>query len=240
MASDLTLHRYSSLELTSPSTFLSATKCDRRVSYLIAKILHAVLPKTWFCWFSRGTVQLQSVLRPRKWTYWTKLSDNIYLGAMPLKNWGHVDKIAKLGVKTILSMNEEYEFQTQFLADPVKPLDWKKKNITFLRISTPDLEPIKDSKLVKAVDYVTSQVNLGNPIYIHCTGGRGRSVSVAICSLTRIRACTLEETIKYVKQCRPQFMINQKQIKSIVTWYEGESQKKSMIDNRSHFSPVYA
>lgn len=241
MANYLTLHRDSSLAFTLPSAFISTTKCNKCISYLIAKILQAILPKTWFCWISRGTVQLQSILRPIKWSYWTKLSDNVYLGAMPLKNWNHIDKITKCGIKAILSINEDHEFQTQLFADPVKPVDWKGKNINFLNITSPDLEPIKVSKLAKAVDYVTNQVNLGNPIYIHCTGGRGRSVSVAICSLTRIKACTLEESIKYVKQHRPQFMLNQKQINSIITWYEGESQKKSInsIYNTSHIHQVY-
>lgn len=211
---------------TSATSFTSTTEYPSRrsVTYLIAKILRVILPKTWFCWVSRGTVQLQSILSHKRWSYWTKLNDHVYVGAIPLKNWNHLDEITALGVKTILSMNEDYEFQKHRWSDPVKPVDWKEKKINFLNLSSPDLEPIGISRLAAAVDYVAAQVKLGNPVYIHCTAGRGRSVSVAICSLIKINRWALQQSIKHVTQCRPQCMLSPKQIQSITTWYEAELQ----------------
>lgn len=201
------------------TTDSSPLKSGGRLSQIIARILKAILPKAWFCWVSRATIQIQCKLDPKKWAYWNKLSDQIYLGAMPLKNWDHINKITALGVKAVLSINEDYEFQTQLFADPVKEIDWKNRNIAFLRISSPDLEPIELSKLAVAVHYVAKHVNLGNSVYIHCTGGRARSVSVAICALIKTKAWTLEVAFKHVKQCRPQLMLNQKQIENIKAWY---------------------
>lgn len=212
---------------TSPSSDTSLTS-DGSLGYLIAKVLHAVLPKTWFCWVSRGTIQLQSILRPEKWSYWSNLSNDIFLGGQPLKNWNHIDEISNLGIKAVLSINKSYELQAQIFADPVQPEDWEENEINFLRISSPDLKSVKVLKLDMAVNFVENQVKLGNPVLIHCTGGRGRSVSVAVCSLSRIRGFTLEESIKYVKQCRPQAMINQKQMRSITAWYEEELKGRSI------------
>lgn len=185
------------------------------IGHLMGQTLRAIVPRAWFCWISRGIIQLQSVLRPYKWSYWTKISDEMYLGAMPLKNWDHVNKINELGIKAILSINEDYEFQDQLFANPVKANDWKERDIKWLKISSPDLEPIKVSKLSKAVNYVVQQTNLGNPVYIHCTAGRGRSASVAICSLMQIKGYSLEKSIKRIQQCRPQVILSQKQMKAI-------------------------
>lgn len=186
-------------------------------SFLIGRILQAILPKTWFCWISRGTIQIQSFLRPHKWSYWSKISDNLYLGAMPLKNKNHINKIAQIGVKAILSINEDYEFGDQLFAKPVREMDWQKRNIKVLRISSPDLEPIQIAKLAQAIDYVVQQIKLGNSIYVHCSGGRGRSASVVVGSLIRIDNRSLEDAIRHVEKCRPQVRLSQKQIEAVRT-----------------------
>lgn len=199
----------------SPSSPLSKPLQEDKIGFLCARSLKAILPSTWFCWVSRAIIQLQSILRPHQWSYWTKISDEIYLGAMPLKNWDHLNKIHELGIKAILSVNEDHELEDQFLAKPVKSFDWKDRNIKYLKIATPDLEPIETSKLAMAVDFVVQQVDLGNRVYIHCTAGRGRSASVAICSLVKIKGYSLEKSIALVKQCRPQIMLSNNQIKAI-------------------------
>ncbi|MBA3722490.1 MAG: dual specificity protein phosphatase family protein [Parachlamydiaceae bacterium] len=207
------------------------TENNRSIGHLIGRVLHTLLPRGWFCWISRGIIQIQAIIKPHKWSYWTKLSDEIYLGAMPLKNWKHIEKITNLGIKAILSINEDYEFKKQLFADPVKPEDWKKRNINFLTIASPDLEPIELSKIAIAVNYVVEQVKLGNKIYVHCTGGRARSVSIAICSLVMLKRYTLEESINFVKQCRPQVMLSQNQLESMLSWYN----KNQSISNSTRF-----
>ncbi len=128
---------------------------------------------------------------------------------------GHIDQIAKLGIKAILSINEEYEFEDQLFAETVKQADWKIRNIHDLYIASPDLEPIEISELAKAIDFVVQQVNLGNSVYVHCMAGRGRSASVVVGSLIRLQNCSLEGAIRHVQQCRPQVIISQKQKESI-------------------------
>lgn len=153
--------------------FSKFTNFKNRVICLIGKIVQSAFPKTWFCWTSRSWIQFQARLRPKKYPYWSKLSNQIYLGAIPLKNYHHLEKISALGIKAVLSINKKYEFQSQLFAKPVKPSDWQSKKIAFLRVASPDLQPLKTAKITQAVDYISDQVKLGNPVYIHCTAGRG-------------------------------------------------------------------
>lgn len=229
MTSYVIRDRHSSLEGTAAASFTSIAS-DRSISYLIARVLRVILPRTWFCWVSRATVLLQSILRPKAWSYWTKLSDHIYLGAMPLKNWRHIKALTGLKIKAVLSINEAYELRPQLFAHPVTSADWEERKITFLNIPSPDLEPIEVSKLAAAVQFVADQVRLGHtPVYIHCTAGRARSVAAAICSVIQIYSLTLEESVKYIKQLRSHCMLNQRQMNNVITWYRERDVRRGPI-----------
>jgi len=191
--------------------------CDKTLSYLIAKILHNILPRAAFCLASRSSILLQ------RGSYWSRLADQVYLGGIPLENYGHLKQLKRAGVKAVLSINKKYEFQNFPLSQPVKSADWERKNITFLRISSPDLEPIELSKISRAVDFVARQIHLGNSVYIHCTGGRGRSATIAWCVLMRIYRYTFENAMEHLKEQRPQLMLSQKQINRILEWQQQNS-----------------
>src|SRR5208282_4517297 len=48
--------------------------------------------------------------------WWTNVEPfNIYLGALPLKNKGHLEAIAGLGVTRVLSLVEEFELEEGYL-----------------------------------------------------------------------------------------------------------------------------
>ena len=194
--------------------------------YRITKLLHTLLPKSFFCWISRCSIQIPSIFLPLSRPYWTKISDEIYLGAIPLKNWDQHQKIYELGVKSVLSINEDYEFQPLPFSSPVQTSDWQEKNICHLKISSPDLKPISLHLLAKAVDFVAEQSLLG-PVYIHCTGGRGRSVSVAIAAFSKLKNLSIEKSTEHVKQCRPQTIISQLQLQAITSWHHKSISNKT-------------
>lgn len=197
------------------------------LGYLIAKVLQAILSKESFCWVSRGTVQLQSYLLPKKWSYWTKITDDIFVGGMPLQNWNHLAEAKRLEIGAVLSINKTYEFQPKLFANPLRRKHWEKNGITWKKISSLDLQPVKVQKLALAVDFVREQKKLGKKVLIHCTGGRGRSVSVAVCCLVDQHGFSLEKAIQHVKICRPQAMLGEKQIKSIVAWHKKYNLKEN-------------
>lgn len=197
-----------------PNSSLSANTTGR-LGNTIARILRSILPRAAFCWLSRLSIQIQSILFPKRWSYWTQLSDNIFVGAIPLKNWRHHEQISQLGVGAVLAINKKHEFNDLPFSLPVQAKDWQERKIEFLRISSEDLAPIELTKLSKAVDFVVKQVNLGKKVYIHCTGGRGRSVSVVIPSLVKTQFLTLEQAYNRVIQLRHQAILSQEQLDSV-------------------------
>lgn len=199
---------------------LARSASDRKIGRRIALFLRSVLPRALFCWVSRSIMQCQSILNPRKWAYWTQISDQLYLGAIPLRNWNHIEKISALGVTAILSINEEHEFNDQLFAKPVKSEDWKKRHMQVLKISSPDLEPMPAEKMATAVHYVMQQVKLGNQVYMHCTAGRGRSASVAICTVAKMQGISLEQSMQQIKAKRPQLSLSQKQLEAVQQCYK--------------------
>ncbi|MBA2369946.1 MAG: dual specificity protein phosphatase family protein [Candidatus Protochlamydia sp.] len=201
-----------------PLAYTPLTQIQPLLGFKIARILQAVLPKEVFCWISRSTIMLQSIIFPQRWPYWTRLTEKLYVGGMPLKNWGHVNAINDLGIAAILSINEDFEFNKQLWADPIQPNEWEEHNISFLNLSIPDLQPLSPVILAQAVEFVFRQHLAGKKILIHCTGGRGRSVSAAIASLVRINGIRLEEAFHNTTHARSQAMLSQQQIHSIIEW----------------------
>jgi protein-tyrosine phosphatase len=201
-----------------PLAYTPLAQVQPRLGYRIARVLQSVIPKELFCWISRGTVMLQAIISPLRWPYWTRLTEGLYVGGMPLKNWDHLHTINQLGITAILSINEDFEFNTQLGAEPYLPHEWEGHNISFLKLSSPDLEPVPTALLAQAVDFVFRQHSEGKKVLIHCTGGRGRSVSAAIASLVRINGFSLEESYRNVTHARFQAMLSQQQIQSLIEW----------------------
>lgn len=190
------------------------------LSHRIASIVRSCLPKTWFCWLSRTTIQVQAIVLPHKWSYWTELTQDLYLGAMPLRNLDHINKITSLGCSAILSINESFEFNDQLFGKPVSESYWTERHVTFLNIPSPDLAGVEVEKIAVGVRFVMDQINLGKKVYVHCTAGRGRSSSIAICALVKINGYTLEESMDRVKRARPQTMLGQRQLITVTAWYQ--------------------
>ena len=191
------------------------------LGFLIAKVLRAVLPQGVFCWISRATIQIQATFFPTARPYWSKITDDLYLGAIPLKNWGHIDTlISTVGVKAILAIAQPHEFESQAFASPVESKEWKAKGVEFLNLDTPDLEPVPIVQLAQAVNYIKQQILDRGIVYLHCTGGRGRSASAAICFLIDQAKgkLSVKEAIRRVKELRPQTILSYDQILSIVNW----------------------
>jgi atypical dual specificity phosphatase len=188
------------------------------MAFLVAKVIQAILPIAVFCWISRTTVQLQAMIWSARWPYWSQITDQIYLGAVPLDNWGHIDAISRLGVGAILSFNEDHELQQQIGAKPIQEKEWTDRNIHYLRLSSPDLSPVSVADLAKAVDYIRSEVLLGHKVYVHCTAGRGRSASAVICYLIKEFRWSLTQALSFVKQQRLQTILSTEQLISIYNW----------------------
>lgn len=183
------------------------------------KVIKTIISKKIFCILARFYMLLQMSLRIKRRPYWTKLTSKIYLGAIPLKNKDHLQKLEKLGIKAVISINKAYEFRSNCLVKPVQGSDWNKKKISFMRISCRDMAPLTLAALSQAVDYIYNNVKQGRKVYIHCNAGLSRSATVAACSLMRLRGYTLSQAINHIRLKRPQIVLSKKQIASVALWH---------------------
>lgn len=160
-----------------------------------------------------------------KWTaantWWTKIEPYpIYLGALPLKNEGHLEKIIELGVTSVLSMVEDFEMEDGWWNSPVKGRDWEINNIYFKHIQAVDFTPLKRGEIEEGVEYLAKEVNEGHTVYVHCKAGRGRSASIVIAYLIKHQGLSFEEAFNLVKEQRPQINLNKEQTAAILAFFD--------------------
>lgn len=144
-----------------------------------------------------------------KWPWYSKIDDNIYLGAMPLKNKGHIDKLTDLakseGKKlAILSVLEPWEMQREpLLISPVTPKDWQEKKVEQKTIAATDFVPPTLTQLEEGVRFIQNKVKEGKKVYIHCKAGRGRSATTLACYYMIQNNCPPPKAIEFIEKKRP-------------------------------------
>lgn len=101
----------------------------------------------------------------------------LIVGALPLENFGHPEKLKQLGVKYILSVVEEEELEPKLLSFPCKYEGNKNRKL----IESPDHDPVALDKLHQGADWIHEQaVKEDGVTYVHCKSGKARSVMVAV------------------------------------------------------------
>jgi len=105
--------------------------------------------------------------------YWSKVDENIYLGALP--TIFHENELKEMNIKAVVNCCDEDRGPTSI---------YNKLGIEQLYIPTIDhTEPsVKD--IERAVrEFIEPHTNAGENVLIHCMAGRGRSAAVALCWL---------------------------------------------------------
>ena len=150
------------------------------------------------------------------------IDNKLTLGAIPLKNKGHLEEISKHGVTAILTTLEDFEIQKKtFYSNPITGKDWEARKVDHKIIDTPDFKPVALKKIEEGVEWLTKKINAGNHVYVHCKAGRGRSATIVIAYVLKhwekhgIKQHSVEEAIAYVKARRPVINMNAQQTKAL-------------------------
>lgn len=152
--------------------------------------------------------------------WWTKIEPfNIYLGALPLKNKGHLQAIADLGVTHVLSVVEDFEMEDGWFNSPVTAEDWKAYGIAFENIPAVDFSPLSHSEIETGVDYLARMLGEGHTVYVHCKAGRGRSATIVIVYLMQFENLSFDDAFALVKEQRPQINLNDYQRQAIFDYF---------------------
>jgi len=169
-----------------------------------------------------------SALNSEKWTWWNKIDEHLILGALPLRNKGHLNELVdKEHVGAVISIVDDFELtQPGISSEPVHKADWSERRIAQLHLPMPDLQPVSFDHINEAVDFIHRHKEQGITTYVHCKAGRGRSATLVICYMLRHRLGILaantansgkiyDRAIAYVKTKRPQIHPNEAQVTQI-------------------------
>ena len=156
---------------------------------------------------------------PHKWPVYNKITENLYLGRLPLKNNNDHIALKNEGIGAVVSVVEKFEnHSVGIFSDPVTPDDWKALGVEHLQVETPDFYPLTVESFEKGVTFIESQLTQGKKVYVHCKAGRGRSAAMVVAVLRKMqpeRFATTKECAAFVKSCRHLVSLRQDKIESI-------------------------
>lgn len=157
--------------------------------------------------------------------WWNRIKGtSIILGAIPLKNRNHHLRIFKETIYpeknqkqlAVLTLLKPYEiFSKGLFSVPVTPDDWKQLGVVHKIIPASDFDPLSQEQIHEAVSFLEEQDAKGNPSYVHCKAGRGRSATASICFLMKKYFLTAEKAKEIVAESRSQINLNSRQWKAI-------------------------
>ena len=96
---------------------------------------------------------------------------SVYVGSVP-RTAAHLAELHGLGVRAVVTLNQAWEPQV----DGGVPKAAAAAGMHHLNAPTPDFAAPTQRHLRAAVDFMEEHVNAGHGVYVHCNGGRGRSV----------------------------------------------------------------
>ncbi|KAF0717280.1 Aste57867_2388 [Aphanomyces stellatus] len=149
--------------------------------------------------------------------WWTRITDHIILGALPLRNRNHHLQLQAEGVVAVVTMNQPYELEKTMLGVPVAPGkylkgrrieeyfitgDWKALGIDQCFGTTNDFCPPTLDILIRCVEFTKQHIDQGGTVYIHCKAGRGRSTIVVAAYLMQANRWTVDEALDFIQSKR--------------------------------------
>ena len=166
-------------------------------------------------------------LFPKKWPAYSKITDSLYLGRLPLKNEEDHLALQKEGIGAVLSILQHFENHTKGpFTDPVTSDDLKAWGIDHLQIEAVDFEPLTFEALEQGVEFIDQEIKKGKKVYVHCKAGRGRSAAIVVAYLSKKHPDTyrsVEEAARFVAALRPIITLKPDKIEGIQRWMARKS-----------------
>jgi protein tyrosine/serine phosphatase len=98
-----------------------------------------------------------------------KVSDKLYRGAQPLS--GAAQKLAELGVKTIINLRGEVDFTR------VEQKEAQTAGLSYFSVEMPGLSAPSDDQVARVMEIINNPEN--QPVFIHCKRGADRTGTIA-------------------------------------------------------------
>ena len=114
--------------------------------------------------------------------WWSRIDDGIYLGAIPLDY--HLEALLSLEISTVISMVEDFERLSNFLANPISKVLWRENSVENISISAVDFKPLTLGQIyLGSRSLYNARIN-NRHVYVHCKAGKTRSAAVVLAYLS--------------------------------------------------------
>lgn len=161
-------------------------------------------------------------------SWWNKMDDHIFLGALPLHNSNHLEILKKENIGAVLSVVEDFELNGTIYFHPISKNDWIENNINHLHLQIEDSFGIRVDDMKKCIEFITENIKDNRRIYIHCKAGRGRSASVVMCYFLwkkftesgELSNEHIKETYEKLKEIRNEISISDNQFINITEFVQ--------------------
>ncbi|NGX28830.1 MAG: hypothetical protein K940chlam1_01018 [Candidatus Anoxychlamydiales bacterium] len=161
--------------------------------------------------------RIRECISQKRYPWFNQITENIFLGAIPLKNLNHPKIFKEKKISSILSLVEKKETTKKtILSSPVKLDFWKKNSFNHLHISTKDRYPVSLENLKKVAFFIHRNVKKNKKVYVHCTAGRARSTMSILAYLMKYQKMPLKEAFSLIKSKRSIILLNPSQRKTLV------------------------
>ncbi|CAK4129493.1 unnamed protein product [Aphanomyces euteiches] len=145
-------------------------------------------------------------------TWWTRITDHVILGALPLHGRNHHTMLKSEGVVAVVTMNEPFELEKTVLGTPVTPDEWSALGIDQCIGTTQDFTPPELDTLIRCVNFVQRHVNQGGTVYVHCKAGRGRSTLVVAAYLMQTNKWTIDQAFEFIQAKRSHIAVQKRKL----------------------------
>jgi protein-tyrosine phosphatase len=133
------------------------------------------------------------------------LTDKLCVGGYP-KTKVELDKLLEAGITTFVCLNEPLDMVRFYCTyEDQLPRD---KSCTFINEPIKDMYISTDNKISLLCDNIVKRLRSGEKVYIHCTGGHGRTGTVAAIVLYKLYKLSLHEILDYLQYSHDQRVSN--------------------------------
>ncbi|KAI6217552.1 Phosphatidylglycerophosphatase and protein-tyrosine phosphatase 1 [Aphelenchoides besseyi] len=147
---------------------------------------------------------LRNYVQPTRWQWYSRVDDNLILGALPFKSM--IAELKAENVGGVVCCTEEFETRAAF--NGMGAEQWQEADIKFCHVPMQDfVGTTSRQNLHNAVKFIDNFAEQGRTVYVHCKAGRTRSATVAVCYLMHKYNYTPEQAMSAVVRARPQALL---------------------------------
>jgi protein-tyrosine phosphatase len=125
---------------------------------------------------------------------WSKISPQIFVGGKP-RNLEDLRELRLQNVGAVLAVMQNRELL-------LNNGDYDSVGLAFLCIPVPDYCAPSLQETIEGVGFLSDQLARGMAVYIHCRGGHGRSVVLAISLLMKLNCWPALKALEFVESKR--------------------------------------